>query len=260
MALPVMSDSIQSYLAEINRFPLLSPEEEREVAERYYRLRGLEDAHILVTSNLRFVVKIALEYRNYGCRLADLIQEGNIGLMVAVKKFNPMKGCRLITYAALWIRSTMQEFILRTKGMVRRNTKALKRRLFYRNEGGRDADAGAVDLANDVSLDATLADDKTRHLDMLRDDRPGPFSAVEAREDALRHERDVSSALAVLNPKERLVIEKRLMADEPASLQRLGDELGLTRERVRQIEGVAMKKLRSLLGRKDAASLRPEPA
>ncbi|MDP2690246.1 MAG: sigma-70 family RNA polymerase sigma factor, partial [Deltaproteobacteria bacterium] len=106
MGLPVLSDNtLHSYLAEINRYPVLSQEDEFAVAERYYRERSMEDAHKLVVSNLRYVVKIALEFRQYGCRLADLIQEGNIGLMVAVKKFNPYKGFRLITYATWWIRS-----------------------------------------------------------------------------------------------------------------------------------------------------------
>src|SRR3989337_3158734 len=120
MGLPVVSDSIQSYLAEVNRYPVRSAEDEFTVAERYYRNRSIEDAHTLVTSNLKYVVKIALEYRNYGCRLADLIQEGNIGLMTAVKKFDPYKGFRLITYAKWWIKAFIQDFILKTTGLVKR--------------------------------------------------------------------------------------------------------------------------------------------
>src|SRR3972149_1876841 len=145
MGLPVVSDSIQSYLAEVNRYPVLSAEDEFTVAERYYRNRPIEDAHTLVASNLRYVVKIALEFRNYGCRLADLIQEGNIGLMMAVKKFNPFKGFRLITYATWWIKSFIQDFILKSKGLVRRAARDLKRKLFYRTPSELPSGDGPAD-------------------------------------------------------------------------------------------------------------------
>lgn len=251
MTPPVLTDSVQSYLVEINRYQLLSQEEELRIAKRYYKLHRMEDAHILVTANLRYVVKVALEFRNYGCRIADLIQEGNIGLMLAVKKFNPFKGFRLITYATWWIRSTIQEFILRTKGIVRRNSRELKKRLFYRKETS--AERGVVgagdniESINDVSLNAPIGTDALTHQDILQDARPGPLCVVEEKEESGIVKRGVATALAVLNPKERLIIEKRVMADEPASLQGLGAELGLTRERVRQIESAALKKLRNSL-------------
>src|SRR3989344_3094820 len=127
----VLSNSLQSYLVQINRFPLLSKEEELELAVRLRKQNDLDAAHKLITSNLRFVVKIAMEYRNYGFRLADLIQEGNIGLMKAVKKFDPFKGYRLITYAVWWIRSHIQAFILKNWSLVRKGTAALKKKLFY---------------------------------------------------------------------------------------------------------------------------------
>ncbi len=264
MALPVVSDSIQSYLAEVNRYPVLSAEDEFTVAERYYKNRSIEDAHTLVISNLRYVVKIALEFRNYGCRLADLIQEGNIGLMTAVKKFNPYKGFRLITYATWWIKSFIQEFILKSKGLVRRGTKALKKQLFYKNAlpSGEDAltEEGPIQAANDLSLNSAIGDDTTTHLDLLTDEGPGPVEAAAMRQESALVKKEVSGALALLNDKERIVIEKRVMADEPESLQTLGDRLGLTRERVRQIESQALKKLQRTLAAVKNAGMLPEPA
>ena len=248
MSLPVVSSSLSLYLAEVNRYPVLRAEEEQEVTARYYESRSIEDAHKLVTSNLRYVVKVALEYRHYGCKLSDLIQEGNIGLMVAVKKFNPHKGFRLITYAAWWIRSYIQDFIMKTRTVVKRSSRALKKKLFYKNpvpEGMK-----AEDFSMDLSLDAPIADEKTTHLDLLRDTRPGQEEAAAERQTKALVKREVSEALAVLNDKERFVIEERVMAEEPESLQGIGDKLGLTRERVRQIEGTALKKLGKTLSEK----------
>jgi RNA polymerase sigma-32 factor len=256
MSLPVLSENtLQSYLVEINRYPVLSQEEEFTIAERYYREKSMKDAHRLVISNLRYVVKIALEFRQYGCRLADLIQEGNIGLMVAVKKFNPYKGFRLITYATWWIKSFIQDYILKTRGMVRRNARALKRKLFYRNTPGEDAipmgaSTEVVDAHHDLSLNTALYDDNTTHQDMLRDDSADPVEAVaEAQERALV-KREVAGALALLDKRERMIVENRLMRDKPESLQKIGDRLGVTRERVRQIESSAMKKLQKNLAGK----------
>ncbi|MBI5827802.1 MAG: sigma-70 family RNA polymerase sigma factor [Deltaproteobacteria bacterium] len=257
MGLPVLADSLHSYLAEINRYPLLSQDEEFEIAERYCRSKSIGDAHMLVASNLRYVVKIALGYRNYGCRIADLIQEGNIGLMIAVKKFNPYKGFRLITYATWWIRSCIQEFILKTSGIVKRGAKALKRKLFYRTESRADTHepkddglmAGSDDVmgANDLSLNISVGDELTTRQDMLADSGPGPLEATAIREEEAIVKREVKDALALLNGRERMVIEKRILSEEPESLQDIGDELGVTRERVRQIEAEAVKKLRKSL-------------
>lgn len=246
MSLPVLSDSLQSYFAELNRYPVLSAEDEFKVAERYHKMRSLDDAHILVTANLRYVVRIALEYRDYGCRLADLIQEGNIGLMTAVKKFNPFKGFRLITYATWWIRSFMQEFILKTRGIVKRSAKALKKKLFYRSGPlGTNEAASDIDITSDLSLDAALTaeQDGATHLEMLRDLAPSQEDAITTIETSAIVKREVTWALARLSEKERYVIENRLMSEEPVSLQVIGDQLGLSRERVRQIENEALKKL-----------------
>ncbi len=248
----VLSDNLNSYIAGINKYPLLTTEEEFGLAERYFKHKEIDAAHRLVTANLRFVVKIAYEYRNYGCRLADLIQEGNIGLMMAVKKFNPHKGFRLITYAAWWIRAYMQDFILKTKGLVRHATKELKRRLFYRKDPLTESSVPDAEFLADISLDSTIADDRTTRLDMLRAPAPELADAVSSVEEEAIVRSEVNGALAVLNNRERLVVEKRLMADEPLSLQAVGDMLGITRERVRQIESSAIKKLKNALGGKNA--------
>ncbi len=270
MSLPVLSNTLDTYIAEINRFPLLTREEEHRLALSYYDEEDLGVAHKLVTSNLRFVVKIAFEYRNYGVSLRDLIQEGNLGLMTAVKKFNPHKGVRLISYAVWWIRSFIQDFIIKTKSLVKRNSKALKRHLFYRqdtsneasqNEAspslpGRAADPYHVDL----SLDTPLGDDGVTHLDSLRDPAAGHEEAIAAAEEHAIVKSDVKSALKLLNEKERYVIETRVMAEEPASLQSIGDRLGITRERVRQIESAALEKLGKRLSGKSSTGLALEAA
>ncbi|MBI5236707.1 MAG: sigma-70 family RNA polymerase sigma factor [Deltaproteobacteria bacterium] len=259
MSLPILTtDSLNIYLAEVNRYPLMSHEEESRFAERYYKTRGVEDAHRLVTSNLRFVVKIALEYRNYGVKLSDLIQEGNVGLMVAVKKFNPFKGFRLITYAGWWIRSFIQECILKATGMVRHGSKALKKKLFYKKDRAETNAPLPVDMPPveehlpDISLDVALSDGKATRMDMLQDLDSDPHQTIEVRQNEAVVKKEVGYALAKLNDKERMVIQGRLLSDEPESLATLGVRLGLTRERVRQIEAVAMKKLKDTLKRSSA--------
>ncbi len=241
-----LTESIQSYLIEINRYPVLSAQDERTIAERYYKTRNVEDAHRLVVSNLRYVVKIAFEFRNYGARMADLIQEGNIGLMHAVKKFNPHKGFRLITYATWWIRASIQEFILKTKGLVRRNVKALKKGFFYKNTALKHREEAAAQ--SDLSLNASIATHgQATHLDILSDTRPNQEELYASMEEKARVREEVKSAMGRLSDKERFIIEKRVMAEEPESLQGLGEKLGLTRERVRQIETQALKKLKGTL-------------
>lgn len=252
MSLPAISDNtLQSYLVEIDRHPLLSQEEEFTIAERYYKERSMDDAHALVVSNLRYVVRIALEFRRYGCRLADLIQEGNIGLMVAIKKFDPYKGFRLITYATWWIRSFIQDFILKTRGLVKRNARAMKKKLFYRSSAADRAISGGsaeeVEFPHDLSLNTELGDDGVTHMDMLPCAEADPVEAVSGAQERTLVKREVSGALALLNDSERMVMEKRVMSDEPESLQKIGDRLGLTRERVRQIEAKALKKLHNAL-------------
>ncbi len=254
MNLPVVADSIDIYLAEISKYPILSPAEERSLAIRYYENGSLEDAHRLLTSNLRYVVKVAREYVKYGCRLADLIQEGNIGLMAALKKFNPYKGFRFITYATWWIRSYIQDYIIKTVGLVKRGTRAMKKALFYRNPELTAGEASSLEggITKELSLNAEIGDETTTHQDMLSAEGPAQDDALAEAETMALARQEIGTALQTLNEKERLVIKDRVMADEPASLKTLGAKLGLSRERIRQIENEALRKL----GRK--LSSRPE--
>lgn len=265
MSLPVLSNSLQSYIVQINRFPLLSKDEEFDLAVRLKKYNDLDAAHKLITANLRFVVKVAMEYRDYGCRLADLVQEGNIGLMKAVKKFDPYKGLRLITYAVWWIRAGIQAFILKSWSLVSRNSKELKRRLFCRftessnkiieieNNGNKKLEANPSamgideDISRDFSLDEQIGDNETTHLDMLSDGSQNQEDAILASEEGRLNKSHIEYAIQVLNEKERFVIENRITSDNPLTLQEIGGKLGITRERVRQIEETALKKLRKRL-------------
>ncbi|MEE8575441.1 MAG: sigma-70 family RNA polymerase sigma factor [Thermodesulfobacteriota bacterium] len=256
-ALPVVTDSLDAYLVEISRFPLLSRDEEHTIARKFFDSGDIESAQKLVIANLRFVVKVALEFKNYGIALKDLIQEGNIGLMTAVKKFNPYKGVRLITYAVWWIKSLIQEYILKHKSVVKRSARALKKELFYRKDralesAGLDMKAlpsSSVSSENitDLSLNSPITEDGLTHLDMLVDLKAGQEEVISKREERSIVKKRAGAALALLSEKERFVMENRVMSDEPLSLQAIGDKLGLTRERIRQIEKSTLGKLKESL-------------
>jgi RNA polymerase sigma-32 factor len=270
--LPVLSDNLNLYLAEIRRFPILAPEEEYRLAVKLYEDKDLEAAHALITSNLRFVVKIANEYRAYGMKMLDLIQEGNVGLMMAVRKFNPYKGFRLISYAVWWIRAYIQNYIISAWSLLKIGTTQAQRKLFFklnqaknaiRNMLGED-DLPATSLTLDVkasevvemeqrlrgdySLDSEFADgDGLTMMDGLADDRMNQEEILGEFQEAAILERSVSQALTRLNEKERYVIEHRVTADEPLTLQEIANHFSISRERVRQIEEGALKKMKSLL-------------
>lgn len=247
----VLSNSLQPYLIQINRFPLLSAEEEFALAVRFRKQNDIDAAHKLITSNLRFVVKVAMEYRNYGFRLADLIQEGNIGLMKAVKKFDPFKGHRLITYAVWWIRSHIQAFILKNWSLVSKGTASLKKKLFYQLERNSERSQESEVRSQksepgDLSLDREIGEDDVTYLDMLPDTSYNPEDAALAdQEDSIIKDK-ISNALSVLKEKERYVIENRFITEPSLTLQEIGDRLGITRERVRQIEKEAITKLQQI--------------
>ena len=273
--LPVVKNSLETYLVQINQFPLLSQEEEFKLAVKYRKYDDIEAAHKLITANLRFVVKIAFEYKSYGVKLLDLIQEGNIGLMMAVKKFNPYKGYRFISYAIWWIRAYIQNFIIKTWSLVKIGTTQAQKKLFYKigkvrkalesdgeNEKkyehlARDLDVTKEDIiemeqrmsSRDLSLDTPFDEGKElTHLELLREDSLNQEEAIALEEEKKIRERDVQNAMKRLNDKEVYVIKSRIMAEEPLTLQQIGDHLKLSRERVRQIESEALKKLKREFG------------
>ncbi|MCX7982750.1 MAG: RNA polymerase sigma factor RpoH [Syntrophales bacterium] len=271
---PAVTGTLERYIAEINKFPVLSAEEEFSLAVRFKKFSDMEAAHKLVVSNLRFVVKIAHEYRNYGVKLADLIQEGNIGLMHAVKKFDPYKGYRLISYAVWWIRAYMQNYIIKSWSLVKIGTTQAQRKLFFKLGqakkklesmaeknpefkeiadmlGVKEIELQEMDLRmsnRDVSLDEYVNDDgDTMHIDFLTDEGEDQETALIRKEQMELVQRHLEGALATLSEKERYIIRHRVMADEPMTLQEIGDHFHITRERARQLEKQALKKLRLAL-------------
>lgn len=267
------SQSIDRYVAEINKHKLLTREDEVRLAERYRKDGDMKAAHQLVVANLRFVVKIAHEYRGYGLKLLDLVQEGNIGLMMAVKKFEPEKGYRLISYAVWWIRAYIQNFIIKSWSLVKLGTTQAQRKLFFklrseRDRADREAGPGEVapirtlarrlrvaegevsDMemrlaAHDFSLDATLEPGaRQSHMDMLTDSATSQEDRLASMEQRRVVRGKVHEALGNLNVKERYIVENRLMTDEPKTLQEIGQYFRISRERARQIEGNVIRKIR----------------
>ncbi|HPJ96218.1 MAG TPA: RNA polymerase factor sigma-32 [Syntrophales bacterium] len=274
MKLPAVTGTLEMYIAEINRIPLLTPEEEFRLAVNLKKYKGFKEAEKLVVSNLRFVVKIAYEYKNYNVKLADLIQEGNIGLMHAVKKFDPYKGYRLISYAVWWIRAYIQNFIIRSWSMVKIGTTQAQRKLFFKLNRARkeletlseknpefkeiadslnvkeiDVEEMGLRLSNrDVSLNAYLSDNEdTTYLDFLTYQGDDQEAELIRKEEMELVQKNISGALAKLNERESFIIKHRIMADEPLTLQEVGDHYNITRERARQIEKQALKKLQLAL-------------
>lgn len=270
---PVVADSLSLYLAEIKKFSVLSEEDEHHVAVRFFEEKNLEAAHKLITSNLRFVVKVAYEYRHYGLKMLDLIQEGNIGLMMAVRKYNPFKGVRLISYAVWWIRAYIQNHIISAWSLLKIGTTQAQRKLFFKlreakntirrlNGGDNDIHSTALSLnvsdsevvemeqrmRGECSLDAEVpGSDGTTVVEGLVDDRMNQEELLS--EFQLHHKlrKDVAQAVESLNEKERFIIERRVTADEPMTLQEIASHFSISRERVRQIEEAALKKIKQLL-------------
>ncbi len=263
-------DPINAYLAELKKYPLLSKEEEHALAIRYHEHHDSKAAEKLVTSNLRFVVKVAAEYSKFGAKLIDLIQEGNVGLMHAVRDFNPYKGVRLITYAVWWIRGYIQDYLMRQYSMVRIGTTANQRKLFYRLQKEKDrldalgkepnlalissrlgvTEQEVLDMTNrmsgrDVSLNQPVGDDsKTSLLDFEKIDDLGADEQIGRSEELQILNENIEAIRDKLNPKETFILENRLLSDEPMTLQEIGDHYGTTREAVRQLEARLMSKIK----------------
>ncbi|MEE9935110.1 MAG: RNA polymerase sigma factor RpoH [Deltaproteobacteria bacterium] len=274
LKLPVVTGTLDLYITEINRFPLLTAEEEFKLAVRLKKYNDMEAAEKLIVSNLRFVVKIAHEYRNYGFKLADLIQEGNIGLIHAVKKFDPYKGYRLISYAVWWIRAYIQNYVIKSWSIVKIGTTQAQRKLFFKlsqakkqletlskknpefseiadSLGVKGSEVAEMDLrlgTRDLSLNEFISDEgDTSHLDFLTHDGDDQETSLIKHEERSLVKRDIAGALAKLNERESYIIRNRVMADNPMTLQEIGDKYNITRERARQIEKQALRKVQLAL-------------
>ncbi|MFL4993317.1 MAG: RNA polymerase sigma factor RpoH [Microvirga sp.] len=275
-ALPVLANEggLSRYLDEIRKFPMLEPSEEYMLAKRWREHGDREAAHKLVTSHLRLVAKIAMGYRGYGLPISEVVSEGNVGLMQAVKRFEPEKGFRLATYAMWWIKAAIQEYILRSWSLVKMGTTANQKKLFFNlrkaksrisalDEGDLRPDQvkhiatqlgvteqDVVDmnrrLGGDASLNAPLRDEGEgggEWQDWLVDTGQSQEQVLVEEEEGQNRLAALRSALSVLNPRERRIFEARRLSDDPITLEELSTEFGVSRERVRQIEVRAFEKI-----------------
>ena len=275
-ALPMISgeSGLSRYLNEIRKFPMLQPEQEFMLAKRWRTHEDPDAAHQLVTSHLRLVAKIAMGYRGYGLPIGEVISEGNVGLMQAVKRFEPDKGFRLATYAMWWIRASIQEYILRSWSLVKMGTTASQKKLFFNlrkaksqisalEEGDLRPDQvdiiatrlgvpkqDVIDMnrrmSGDASLNAPLREEgEGEWQDWLVDESTSQEKLLADREETDNRLGALRSALGVLNERERRIFEARRLSDDPITLEDLSDEFDISRERVRQIEVRAFEKVQA---------------
>jgi RNA polymerase sigma-32 factor len=290
-ALPALSQEsgLARYLAEIRKFPMLEPQQEYMLAKRWREHEDPKAAEQLITSHLRLVARVAMGYRGYGLPIGEIVSEGNVGLMQAVKRFEPERGFRLATYALWWIRASIQEYILRSWSLVKIGTTASQKKLFFNlrkaksrisayEEGDlRPENVAAIAtrlgvseqdvidmnrrMAGDASLNAPLREEgEGEWQDWLVDDSVDQEYLLADREQADNRLLALSQALDVLNPRERRIFEARRLADDPITLEALSDEFGVSRERVRQIEVRAFEKVQAAVQAGVAQIERPRPA
>ena len=273
--LPVVveEDGLRGYLEQIKQFPVLSAEEEIDLVREFKEKGNLQAAQKLITSHLRLAVKIALTYRRYGLPTADLISEANIGLMQAVKKFDMSKKVRLSTYAMLWIKAALNDFVLRSWSLVKIGTVAAQKKLFY-NLGRIKARLGIYDnkelepnvvkqianelvvderdvvemnrrIGGDSSLNVTVGkdEDSVEAIDLLADKTQNIESNYARKEEAALKRRILSEAMSKLNDREQYIVKNRMLTDTPETLDEIGEKFKISRERVRQIEKRAFEKL-----------------
>jgi RNA polymerase sigma-32 factor len=289
-SLPVLTaeGGLSRYLEEIRRFPMLEPQEEYMLAKSWREHGDRTAAHRLVTSHLRLVAKIAMGYRGYGLPISEVISEGNVGLMQAVKRFEPEKGFRLATYAMWWIKAAIQEYILRSWSLVKMGTTANQKKLFFNlrkakskisalEEGDLRPDQvqiiakrlGVTEqdvvemnrrLGGDVSLNAPIREDgdSGEWQDWLVDESSSQEARLVASEESDNRRKALGEALTVLNERERRIFEARRLVDEPITLEELADEFGVSRERVRQIEVRAFEKVQKAVKTHVAAMEAPQ--
>ena len=279
--LPILSgeSGLSRYLNEIKRFPILSADEELLLAKNYLEKGKSEAAHKLVTSHLRLVAKIAMQYRGYGLPVADLISEGNLGLMKAVKKFDPERGCRLSTYAMWWIKASVTEYILRSWSLVKMGTMSAQKKLFFSLRKAKrklniidaqtidpektaklaeqfsisEADITHLDrriTARDLSLNAPVSnseEDSMEFIDILEDDTPSPEALVARTQETEFRQKYLKDAMFQLSERERHIFTERRLKEDPITLEKLGEHYGISRERVRQLENRAYAKVQTII-------------
>jgi RNA polymerase sigma-32 factor len=288
-AMPALKaeSGLSHYLEEIRRFPMLEPQQEYMLARSWREHGDREAAHQLVTSHLRLVAKIAMGYRGYGLPISEVVSEGNVGLMQAVKRFEPEKGFRLATYAMWWIKAAIQEYILRSWSLVKMGTTANQKKLFFNlrkakskisalEEGDLRPDQvkliakrlgvteqDVVDmnrrLGGDASLNAPIRDDGEagEWMDWLVDNSPNQEHILAENEQSDNRHQALISALGVLNDREKRIFEARRLADDPVTLEDLAAEFGVSRERVRQIEVRAFEKVQKAVKNQIATMEQP---
>jgi RNA polymerase sigma-32 factor len=291
-ALPILTaeSGLTRYLEEIRRFPMLEPQDEYMLAKRWREHGDRDAAHRLVTSHLRLVAKIAMGYRGYGLPISEVISEGNVGLMQAVKRFEPEKGFRLATYAMWWIKAAIQEYILRSWSLVKMGTTANQKKLFFNLRKAKSKISALEDgdlrpdqvkliakrlgvteqdvvemnrrLGGDVSLNAQIRDDADsgEWQDWLVDESSDQEQRLAESEESDNRRKALGEALTVLNERERRIFEARRLTDEPITLEDLAAEFGVSRERVRQIEVRAFEKVQRAVKSRVAAMEAPASA
>jgi RNA polymerase sigma-32 factor len=289
-SLSVRASDVGGYLAQIKRFPMLAPQEEYMLAKRWQEHGDRDAAHKLVTSHLRLVAKIAMGYRGYGLPISEVISEGNVGLMQAVRRFDPERGFRLATYAMWWIKASIQEYILRSWSLVKMGTTVGQKRLFFnlRKAKSRISAFGDGDMrpdqikliaeqlhvteqevvdmdrrmSGDVSLNVPIGEDgdSGQWQDWLADAGPSQETQLyEAEQSAGRH-KALGQALSVLRDRERRIFQARRLDEQPKTLEELAAEHGLSRERIRQIEVRAFEKVQKAVKNLVAAMEQPVAA
>lgn len=275
--IPVLQEgSLSLYLREISKFPILDPQKEYMLACRYRDHNDLQAAHELTTSHLRLAAKVALSFRHYGLPIADLISEANIGLMQAIKKFDPEKGFRLSTYAIWWIKAAISDFILKSWSLVKIGTVATQKRLFYnlskikaklglyhntslddesvrqisKQLGVNEKDVWDMELRlhGDASLNEVVFDDaETDRQDMLTDGSDTIEEQLAEKQEKALLNKKLAEAIASLSEREQTIVRERFLTDTPTTLETLGERFQISRERVRQIESKAFSKLSAFM-------------
>jgi len=283
---PALKNSMDFYIKEVAKYPVLSKEEELRLAQKFYKTKDINIARILAQSNLKFVVKIAMTYTQFGAQLIDLVQEGNIGLLQAIKQFNPYKGVRLITYAVWWIRGYIQEYLMRQYSLVRIGTTAQQRKLFYllkkqqqqlKQLHYQDDDMKLLTYekfpekdvqmmqqrlsGKDISLDQPLSKNGDTLLVDMQTDHKEPSLEEQFNLSQEKHiiTQSIQSLRSQLNEKELFILDRRLLSNQPFTLQQIGQKYSVTREYIRQIENRLIQKIKAAIQRETSTANKSNP-